>query len=290
MSGSMPSGSALTREQMNALVSALWPAEEIQHIAPAQLAWLAETHTHRPVLLKAPRHSALLCHLQRCEQCNENLFALIELASAEHLPVAQAIPSPDLSFLRRGSDTAAAPSAGMPPRLDLALRLAERATVLAQRATVVAAERFEAALARRLDQSRRREQSLGQRLDRMEALQAELETQVLRLIEWTRAQLSDGLSARIWSVDWLPSSLKGTLIDLAMAMASLGRTIRQPIQEMLLEMRLNRVKMRRSVLEKDLERTRAQQAALTLRLEEMRTEAAIGASPLESPPNRARRS
>ena len=138
-------------------------------------------------------------------------------------------------------------------------------------------------LARRLEQSRNKEQRLGTRLDHMDALQNELEERVAQLIEWTRAQLSEGLSERIWKAEWIPSGLRGSLIDLVLALASLSRAVRQPIQEMLLEARLNRVKMRRTALERDLAQTRAQQVALEVRLEQMRASAAAGASPLAQP-------
>ena len=81
MTGQTPEQGQLTREQRKALVAALWPSQVIEHIPPAALASLAEAHLGEQAA--APHSSMYMCHLERCEVCNDRLFALIELVTAE---------------------------------------------------------------------------------------------------------------------------------------------------------------------------------------------------------------
>jgi hypothetical protein len=260
----------LTDEQLDRIVAELWPGGELYHLTDEELAHLAELSVHDPARLDDPRLARQTRHLAHCEACADALVALAEFVANPSLPEPAGIPELDPALLAALAEALPYDLQGR-QRLALAVRLLESLGEWSQRLCLLLARLLERVVERQLERSQQRAGSLSERLSQLETLRAQVQERIERLLDWTRTQLSDELRDRIWGAEWLPSSQRGKLLDLMIALKALVGGVSQPLQELVLQLRLNRVEMRQTVLKRELQQTQRQQAALKRKLDELRT-------------------
>ncbi|MBN1401173.1 MAG: hypothetical protein JXA74_10070 [Anaerolineae bacterium] len=276
MSDARSDNGELTDELLDRIVAELWPQGELYHLTPEELAHLAELSVYAPRRLQSPGLARQTRHLARCEECADALVALAAYIADPSLPTPERMPEPDPALLAALFEALPHDLQGR-QRLALAVRLLEGLGEWSQRLCVLLAKLLERVVERQLERSKRRAGSLSNRLRQLETLRARVEAQIESLLDWARDQLSDDLRERIWGAEWLSTSQRGKILDVVISLTVLARDVGQPIQEMLLELRLNRVAMRQTVLKRELQQTQQQHAALTRKLEELRARQGVTA-------------